>query len=113
MVFDIHLPLFVTAGTPRSTTTPIKMSHNYKTELFIPVRRHQGDFDDFFRNRWLEQNQSTMDTEFDRRRTEWESRLDAMKGNFFHFSPFGDQPAHIDSQRTLQPVSNSNLWPCD
>ena len=88
-----------------TTSQPIKMSHNYKTELFIPIRRHHGDFDDFFRSRWLEHNQSSVDSEMERRRKEWDAKLEAMKSDFFHFSPFNDHHPHIESTRALQPVS--------
>lgn len=94
-----------------ATSQPIKMSHNYKTELFIPIRRHHGDFDDFFRSRWLEQNQTSVDSEFDRRRKDWDMKLDAMKSDFFHFSPFNDQHPHIESTRALQPVRLERKFP--
>lgn len=82
---------------------------NYKTEMYIPVRQHHGDFDDFFKNRWLEQNTSLMDTEFDRKRTAWESKLDDMKRDFFHFSPLTDHgPHHYEAANTIQPVRSSN-----
>ena len=78
---------------------------NYKTELYIPVRRHHGDFDDFFKNRWLEHNQSIVDSDFDRKRREWESKLEDMKRGFFQFSPSAAQHSqHFDAANAIQPV---------
>ncbi|XP_067929635.1 small heat shock protein p36-like isoform X3 [Watersipora subatra] len=102
-------PPFTDRNSNHIATSP-KMMNNYKTEMHIPVRRHHGDFDDFFKNRWLEHNTSHMDTEFDRRRIEWESKLDDMKRGFFNFSPFGDhhsQNHHYEAANAIQPLS----WP--
>lgn len=95
------------------STSPSDMNSLYKTELHIPVQRHHDTFDNFFMNRWHEHNNSLMDTEFDRRRMDWESKLDGMKRDFFHFSPFND-PGHqlsIDAGKAIQSVS-SNQTAC-
>jgi len=80
---------------------------NYKTELYIPVKRHHGDFDDFFKSRWLEHNNTAMDAEFDKRRMDWDMKLDDLKRDFFHFSPFSDHHPQIDSASTIKPVSST------
>lgn len=87
-----------------AVTSP-KMN-NYKTVLNIPVSKYQGDFDDMSRSRWLEQNSALMDTDFDRRRKEWDTQLQDMRAQFFSFSPFDDHHTHIGSANTIQPVSD-------
>ena len=80
----------------------------FRSLLHIPVRRHHGDFDDFFMNRWHELNPVLLDDELQMAQREWQSRMEDMRRNFFHFSPmFGELTEHFADVNTIHPVCTS------